>query len=46
VKPVYDLDEKTLYVVTAFQRDRLPFLQALGVVLARFQPRSPGHADA
>ncbi|QPN63004.1 class I SAM-dependent methyltransferase [Synechococcus sp. CBW1004] len=46
VKPVYALDEKTLYVVTAFQRDRLPFLQALGVVLARFQPRSPGHADA
>ena len=46
VKPVYNLDEKTMNVVTAFQRDRLPSLQALGVVLARFQPRSPGHADA
>jgi len=44
VKSVYDLDEETMKVATAFQRDRLPSLQALGVIPARFQPRSPGHA--
>ena len=42
---VYAFDEETLNVVNAFQRDRLPVLQALGVVLTRFQPRSPGHAS-
>lgn len=45
MKSDYDLDEETLNAVTAFQRNRLPVLQELGVALARFQPRSPGHAS-
>ena len=45
LKESYDSPEDVLNLASAFQRDRSAALQELGVFLARFQPRSPGHGE-
>lgn len=43
VEPGYALQDETVTIVWAFQHERIPALQALGVVLDQFPPLCSGH---